>query len=81
MPDPEGPNSTVTPGGASKADIEIESREGMAERDGEDHEPDTLFATRRATNSDRISAAMAMTIATMTSRPAAASPPGACRKA
>ena len=61
--------------------IQQEARKGMTQRDGQHHAPRMRRAMARDSHSDRNSAPMATATAMMTSRAAAASPPGTCRNA
>src|SRR5690606_40996750 len=67
------------PGRRVEGRLQPEARESVRERDRQRHVPAILRATARLTHSDKSSAAMAMTMATSTSRAACTSPPGTCR--
>ena len=79
LPEPDGPNSAVTPPAASNFAATLKFAEPLLDVDREHRQsPWKRMPARRANHSDATSAASAITIATTTSRTAAASPPGIC---
>ena len=80
LPEPDGPNTPVTPAGGLEARGEREVAQPLFDVDREHrHSPWKRMPARRASHSDGDQRARARsTIATSTSRPAAASPPGTC---
>ena len=77
LPEPEGPNSAVTPLALSKRTWSENSPSRFSTSTESIVTPrGSAVPARRANHSEAISAASEMTIATTTSRTAAASPPG-----